>query len=81
MVLNKGIYTLKKRTKDSDETSTSQSRDNLSEVSLTFYDNQPPVGKIDLSYVKRSRRKTWEELVAGAEAYAERFNLKPPEVV
>ena len=75
MVLNKGIYTLKKRTKDSDEPSSSHSRSSLSEISLTFFDNQPPIGENNLSYVKRR----WEIIEEGAKAYAERLKLKTPE--
>ena len=74
MVLNKGIYTLK-RTKDSDEPSSSHSRSSLSEISLTFFDNQPPIGENNLSYVKRR----WEIIEEGAKAYAERLKLKTPE--
>ena len=76
MVLNKGIYTLR-RTRDPDEPSSSHSRSSLSEISLTFFDNQPPIGENNLSYVKRR----WELIEESAKEQAERDRLKrkPPE--
>ena len=69
MVENKGIYTLRKTWEPGDPES-SHSRSSLGETSLIFYDDQPPLGEDDLSYVPRR----WEIIEE-----CDRLMGKPPE--
>ena len=70
MVINKGIYTLRK-TRDSDEPESSHSRSSIGNISLTFYDDQSPLGDDDLFYVPRRG-----DIIKDSE---QRLERKPPD--
>ena len=70
MVVNKGVYTLKK-TREPEDPESSHSRSSIGEVSLTFYDDQPPLGEDDLYYVPRR----WDII----QECEKRLECKPPD--
>ena len=70
MIENNGIYTLRKTSWEPGDPESSHSRSSLGETSLIFYDDQPPIGDDDLSYVPRR----WELIEE-----RDRLMGKPPE--